>query len=51
MPRLHPDLARRRGDAVRSITRTAAIIGLALTAWLAVAAIATVFLALIGATP
>jgi len=36
---------------MRPITRTAAIIGLALLAWLAVAAIATVFLALIGATP
>jgi len=36
---------------MRPVTRAAAIIGLALTAWLAVAAIATVFLALIGTTP
>jgi len=36
---------------MRPITRAAIIAGLALLAWLAFAALATVFLALIGATP
>jgi len=36
---------------MRPVTRAAIIIGLALLAWLAFAAIAVVFLALIGAKP
>jgi len=42
---------RHDGRQLTTGQKAAIIIGLALTAWLAVAAIATVFLALIGARP